>query len=254
MLMKLLKHEFQATARMMAPLYLVMVVLTAGADLFTEHLGTLGDLLEALCILAILACCLVSVAVMVYRFKRNLLGDEGYLMLTLPVTIHQHLWAKLIVSAVWFVVSLGVSLLCLVIIGVGGLEELWRIPGQVSLVTIGDTRLTLSMASVRVLALEVLVLGFVAICTLCLQFYAALAAGHSFSHHKMAMSVVSFVVLSVVTSLLTELMPSPDLEFHGSYLAELHLAIWLITAGTAVMGALYYAVTAWCLKHCLNLS
>lgn len=253
MLMKLLKHEFHATAHMMGPLYLVMLVLAVGARLLIDDLGDLGELLGGLAILTILACSLVSVAMMVYRFKRNLLGDEGYLMLTLPVSIHQHLWAKMIVSAVWFAVSLVMTFLALMLYVVNDLDELDFYLTYGSFVKVGGTSLSLSMPSVQLLVLEMLVLVFVAVCTVCLQFYAALAVGHSFSHHKMTLSVVSFVVLSLAASVLTELMPSPDLEFRSSYLAELHLAIWLIILGTAVIGALNYAVTAWFLKYRLNL-
>lgn len=252
MLMKLLKHEFRATARMMLPLYLVMLVLAAGAGFFTDHLGVLGEALEGLCILTIVACSLVCVAVMIYRFKRNLLSGEGYLMFTLPVSVHQHLWSKLIVSAVWFASSLVVTLLALLVYVSDDLGELGFYLSHGSLVNVGGVSLSLSMPSVRILALELLVLAFVAICTVCLQFYAALAAGHSFSHHKMAMSVVSFVVLSLVASVLTELIP--DLEIHSSYVGQLHLTIWLMILGTAVIGAVYYAVTAWCLQYRLNLS
>lgn len=254
MLMKLLKYEFQATARMMGPLYLVMLVLAVGAHIFTDELGTVGAFLEGLSILVILACSLVSVVVMVYRFKRNLLGDEGYLMLTLPVSIHQHLWAKLIVSAVWFGASLVMTVLYLVVYVADDLDDLGQLLVHGNLVRIGGTTLSLTMPDVQLLSLELLVLILAAGCTICLQFYAALAVGHSFSQHKKALSVASFVVLSMISSVLTELMPSPDVEFLHSYVAQLHLAIWLIILGTAVIGAVYYAVTAWFLKYRLNLS
>ena len=31
----------------------------------------------------------------------NLLGDEGHVMFTLPVSIHQHIWAKTLVAVFW---------------------------------------------------------------------------------------------------------------------------------------------------------
>ena len=39
------------------------------------------------------------------RFKRNLLGDEGYLMHTLPVKTRDNILSKSIVSVVWTIVS-----------------------------------------------------------------------------------------------------------------------------------------------------
>ena len=197
MLTKLIKQEFRATARVMIPMYLVMLALAVGARFFTDDLGDLGDLLKALCALAVLACILVNVAAMILRFKQNLLGDEGYLMFTLPVTVHQHLWAKLVAAVAWFAATLAISLgsLCILAdstaftIGAGGI--------QVGIPLVSVHGVAVAFPDNGLFLLELAVLGFVAGCTLCLQFYAALAAGYSFSSHKMALSVVWFVLLSL---------------------------------------------------------
>ena len=106
MLTKLLKYEFRATARVMLPLYLILLATALGANLSTRGMGDLGTLLVLAFALAILAVFIMSVVIMAQRFRQNLLGDEGYLMFTLPVSVHHHLWAKMIVSAVWFAASL----------------------------------------------------------------------------------------------------------------------------------------------------
>lgn len=254
MLIKLMKQEFRATARMMIPLYLVMLALAVGARFFTDEMGELGDLLKGLCVLAVLACVLVNVAAMVLRFRQNLLGDEGYLMLTLPVTVHQHLWTKLVAAVVWFAATLVISVASLCILAdstdfsMGG--DGVRVGGH--LVSVHGV--PVSFPDNGLILAELAVLGFVAGCTLCLQFYAALAAGHSFSSHKMALSVVCFVLLSLATTVLTEIMPIPEVEFHRNWVATLHLALWVISGCTAVVGAIYYGITVYFLKYRLNLS
>ena len=113
MLRKLLKHEFRATARVMGPVYLVLLVTALGANLSTRGimdssftiLRILGGLLALAFVVAILAVCVVSFLLMLQRFYKNLLGDEGYLMFTLPVSVHQQIWSKLIVSSVWFIAT-----------------------------------------------------------------------------------------------------------------------------------------------------
>ena len=110
MLIKLMKHEFRATGRVMGPLYLVLLVTAIGANLSTrglmeadnEFLNMLGGLLVVAFVFAIMGVCLMSLVLMVQRFYKNLLGDEGYVMFTLPASVHQQMWSKLIVSAVWF--------------------------------------------------------------------------------------------------------------------------------------------------------
>lgn len=99
MLRKLLKYEFRATARVMLPLYLVVIVLallTRGASLWTQQvtfyglgeglLGVLAALIAVGFILALLATFVVAVVLAVVRFRNNLLTDEGYVMFTLPVS------------------------------------------------------------------------------------------------------------------------------------------------------------------------
>ena len=123
MLIKLMKHEFRATGRIMLPLYLVLLVTAVGANFTTRGLlstqykllDVLGALLVMAFVVAIMGVCVMSMVVMVQRFYKNLLGDEGYVMMTLPVSVHQQIWAKIIVSTVWFAATLFmVMLACLV--------------------------------------------------------------------------------------------------------------------------------------------
>ena len=127
MLGKLMKHEFRATARRMLPLFLVVVLLscflrisTAVIDHSTRSLPTILHMLNALLwvlfVLLLIGCVIFAVVVMVNRFYKNLLTDEGYLMFTLPVSIHKLLWSKLLVSSVWFLAAFAVDALALGIV------------------------------------------------------------------------------------------------------------------------------------------
>ena len=112
MLGKLLKHEFRATGRIMLPLMGALLALALMANLSIRGLaGNLADIpaLRILFILilvffgmGIVAIGVMALVVMVSRFYRNLLKSEGYLMFTLPVSVHELIWSKLIVSLVWF--------------------------------------------------------------------------------------------------------------------------------------------------------
>ena len=103
----------------MGQLYLILLVTAFGANLSTRglletdnwFLDMLGGMLVVAFTLAIFGVCLMSLVLMVQRFYKNLLGDEGYVMFTLPVSIHQQVWSKLIVSAVWFAATF--AMVCL---------------------------------------------------------------------------------------------------------------------------------------------
>ena len=128
MLRKLIKYEFRATARVMLPLYLVTIVLallTRGASLWLELatadmtmgesiLGFLAGLVAVAFVLALLATFIVAVVLAVFRFRKNLLTDEGYVMFTLPVSPHSLVCSKLIVSTVWFLGAVVIDVVALV--------------------------------------------------------------------------------------------------------------------------------------------
>ena len=68
-------------------------------------LNMLAALVVMAYVVAITAVFIVAFILMLQRFYKNLLGDEGYIMFTLPASVHQHVWSKLIVSAVWFIAT-----------------------------------------------------------------------------------------------------------------------------------------------------
>lgn len=93
MLGKLIKHEFRATGRLMAPLFgamLLLAVFVRVSDLILSaadvpvFFEALNSLLLIVYVLAILSVTVFSTVLMIKRFHQNFLTDEGYLMFTLP--------------------------------------------------------------------------------------------------------------------------------------------------------------------------
>uniref|UniRef100_UPI00261264B2 hypothetical protein n=1 Tax=uncultured Oscillibacter sp. TaxID=876091 RepID=UPI00261264B2 len=200
MLRKLLKHEFRATGRIMLPMYLILLVTAVGSNLAGRGmldgryhiLNILGVLIITAFGIAICGALLMSFVLMIQRFYKNLLQDEGYLMFTLPASVHQHIWSKLIVSSVWFIVTvLAIIAASLVVAYQGGfLRELLDF---LRYFLEGLRKLEVSEAFNGTIYLaEFAVLMFLSLVAFSLQFYAALAAGHSQANHKLLWSVVWF--------------------------------------------------------------
>lgn len=106
MLGKLLKYELKATARTFIPIYIGILFLslfnrvanTLNIDELVNISGlVLGSLFIALAV--------VTLIVIIQRFQKNLLTDEGYLMFTLPVKPASLIGAKLIVALIWVIAS-----------------------------------------------------------------------------------------------------------------------------------------------------
>ena len=273
MLRKLMKHEFRATGRIMLPLFLILLVTAVGAnfsvrgmlDTGSRFLNVLGALLVMAFVIAIMGVCVMSMVVMVQRFYKNLLQDEGYVMMTLPVSVHQHIWSKLIVSAVWFALTLVVVCLACLIMAfdvelvqqiAAGFRELFQ--------EIYRNLSTYYAINGTAIVAEFLVLCFVGCCAMCLQFYAALAIGHSFPNHKMAWSVLWFFLTLFIMQFLggMGIMLLDESWFHHlllgwtdniSAMASVHLGMVTVILGEVVYGAVFYILTTYFLKKRLNL-
>lgn len=271
MLRKLLKHEFRATGRIMLPMYLILLVTALGSNLVTRGmletpyriLDILGGLIIAAFAFAICGVLLMSFVLMIQRFYKNLLQDEGYLMFTLPVSVHQHIWSKVIVSAVWFIATvLAVIAAGLIVAFQGGfLRELLDF---LRYFFEGLEKLKINEAlNGTVYLVEFAVLMFLSLAAFSLQFYAALAAGHSRANHKMLWSVVWFFgfqfALQFVGSLL--MMGLDGMNFFRFFdcfngltpAAAIHVGLLLAIVCAVIYSAIFYAVTTFFLKKHLNL-
>lgn len=114
MLKQLLKYEFKATKSLYFGLYLALALLSVvlGVTFRQENawtdntnFGRLEVILMVLYLSVIFAIAVLCFVSTVQRFYRNLLGREGYLMHTLPVTETQLILSKLITSMVWVLCS-----------------------------------------------------------------------------------------------------------------------------------------------------
>lgn len=276
MLRKLMKHEFRATGRIILPLFLLVVVTALGANLSTRtllevdnhFLNILGVLLMTAFVLAIIGVCMMSFVLMIHRFHTNLLQDEGYVMMTLPVSVHQQVWSKLLVSIAWFLLTGIVVCLSFVILAydVGLVHEilqffadLWNELWQVN---------SAYMMHGTAFLAEILVLMIITCIASCLQFYSAMAIGHSFSNRKVLWSVVCFFGIQFLQQLIGTLLISVlsmtglpnvleqlflSLQLNESIFAASHLGLGMAILGSLLYSAIFYFLTTYFLKNRLNL-
>ena len=264
MLRKLMKHEFRATGRVMGPLFGLLLIAAIAArfsvgvllESSARFLNLLGGLFTTAFVIAIVGVCVMSLVLMINRFRTNLLGDEGYIMFTLPASVHQQIWSKLIVSAVWFIATgLAVVAAGFILVAQQGFwEEIRRGFAEIF------RHLTAYYAfNGTAFLLELLALIFVGCCVLCLEFYAAMAIGHSFANHKVLYSVLSFLGLQFVMQLLSggilvginyDLL---TVSLPSDGVLAMHSVMLTVIASTAVFGAVYYVITTMFLKKRLNL-
>lgn len=287
MLTKLLKYEFMASARTYGALYLAL--LCAAALLGLQIGSTGGNNVNQFLLLVYLGLCaavaVVTVMTIVQRFSRNLLGREGYLMHTLPVTSNQLIASKLISSAAWSVCSLAVGcvsfavLLAVSALSLGtSLAELLGVDW--SRVLAADSN------GVRLsqLALAVIIIVLARGVCMITRIYAACMAGHLVKKHPTAAGIGAFCALSLAQSWVESLISglcgtlsatssAVQVEFASTDSSALGLSTQLWGADgaalgasaqlwgvvlyyvliSAAFGALYFALTAWLMNEKLDL-
>lgn len=273
MLIKLIKHEFRATARVMLPLYLVTILLalmTRASSLWTKmvtfegltgrnFLSLLSGIIAVGFVLALIATFVVAVVLTIQRFRSNLMADEGYVMFTLPVSTHSLVWSKLIVSTVWFLGAVIIDIVSVMTL-VADLEmfqELGRVMVEIS------QQLTAYNVGNGVLLLVELLILFVVFClTACLDFYAPLAIGHSFAQHKMLLSVAFFFAIQVAAQIISGTLLMAGVPYLDSLfwlssqvqpMTVVHGMMWGSILINAIYGAILYCLTIRMLHRRLNL-
>lgn len=202
MLSKLIKHEFRATSRIMWPVFLGMLALTALMR-FSQLLlngGHIPWLLQLIGVLLVIgfvmglgALGLAPLVLSAVRWRDHVLKDEGYLTLTLPVSVHELLASKLIVSAVWYAASL-VGVLSL-LIAASDWASLRYVPENFVDFFTAFSQMDASLRGHALLILLELLGNFVmTISAASLVVYAAFSIGYSFNKHKSLWTTILVLV------------------------------------------------------------
>lgn len=254
MLFKLLKYDFRAMWKQFSLVWGAALAL-ALVNRFTLFQDTDNAILSEdgvfmfafICV--IVAMFVIAVIFVVNRFSKGLLGDEGYLMHTLPVRPWQLVLSKLICGVVTWVGCGVVALLSPALMIPFNLPDLFRFPWADAL------RGLMKHPDMLALMAEfcLVILSFVVL--LIASMYLAMAVGHLFSRHRRLISVASFIGLYILVSnvygrvfsvrVVQSLMNMATVNAYGSMLTA--AAIMLIPA------AVFLAAVCWILEHKLNL-
>ena len=281
MLKQLLKYEFKATGRTYGGLYLALVALAvlSGFSLRSSSKDDFASLLLFAYMVVAVAVAVVSVMTIVTRFTRNLLGREGYLMHTLPVTETQLILSKLITSMVWVLCSGLVGIVCITVmvsisvidpetfgmVDWNGWKQLWgMLYGELG-------------AKFWLVTFWTILINLARLASLILCVYAACMIAHQFPKHVMVAGILAFIGLNIVETQLDKLLGTNDVSMIvdvmyrvvGVNVTGVSYGVtpmrWLTAAlgtdvgylfcfaVTAAIAAAYFFLTRWLMKNKLNL-
>lgn len=286
MLKQLLKYEFKATKSLYFGLYLALALLSVvlgvsfrqeNARAHSTSFQNLEVILMVLYLSVIFAIAVLCFVSTVQRFYKNLLGREGYLMHTLPVTETQLILSKLLTSMVWVLCSGLVGIVCItgmVSIGVLDAEVLgtvdWDSWKQLWGMLYGElgTKFWLVM-------FWTILINLARLASLILCVYAACMIAHQFKKQTMVAGILAFIGMNIVENQIDKLLGMNDVTLFvgvnymladvsdvSGWTPVMHYLTTAFGQGagylfcfvfTAAIAAVYFCLTRWLMKNKLNL-
>lgn len=261
MLGKLIKHEFRATGRMILPMFTAVLIVSVLARFAFRMLDSglpifLGLFLYFIVFaffIGLIGAFIYTFVIMVVRFKRNILSDEGYLTMTLPASIHSVLWSKIIVSIVW-------SAATVLVVGLGAViaafDASWVYDILKDLGYLAELFLSIdNKAQVIGWFFAAIVYVIVYSITYCLNIYSCMAIGYGFARHKALLSGAAFIAIGIVMSWVS----GSELQYLAVMNDQVPFSVgfyqnFAVMLGTQLFkGAVFYVITWLNLKYRLNL-
>lgn len=139
-----------------------------------------------------IALVIVTIMIVVQRYYRGVLGDEGYMLNTLPVKARDIVLSKGIVGSLVFLIS---SLV--------GLISIFLFMGIVNIPTVLDAignmiKIANQNPWFCKISAELLILGFVSIIATVYEIYASISIGHLANKHRVILGIAAYIAIQVV--------------------------------------------------------
>lgn len=275
---KLIKYEFRSALRLIAivwaallaaAIFLGIILRTMefvsteaprGVFVFVEmFFSVVPPLLYGALFIAMLV---ITVLVVVLRFYRGVLGDEGYLMHTLPVKPWQLITAKgVVASAVILISGVAAMLSIFMLIGIQDIGGFFKDMGEM-FIWLGNNPKAI------LITLEIIVILVFGVVKSVYQIYAAMAIGQLAGKHRLLASLGAYIGINMIlTVLLLVLMITVDATGMDVWIVDIfeavaaynraffigQTALGVLFAMTFVQLAAFHVVTERILSKKLNL-
>ncbi|CCK97966.1 ABC transporter multidrug-family permease [Clostridioides difficile] len=253
MLAKLLKYELKASGRVFIPLYIAILIVAVFNGIFmnTNILQIQGIAILVLTSL-FMALAVLTIVVTIQRFRKNLLGDEGYLMFTLPVSTSSLILSKCITALIYAVVSFIVAIFTfgvLMLFGTSGI----LLPEILDLFNTSFKWISENFLDILVLLLVMLTSYSLFI----LLLYTSISMGQlpKFNKHRNIVAFASFIAINIVISIVGDavgsILPKENTNMIYYFYQSSHV-MFAILGDIVVIVALFFA-TKFILDKKLNL-
>lgn len=264
MLVKLLKYEIKATARIFIPFYLFLILFTLINKIFismnSSYLQIPQTIAMGVFIFTVIGIFIMTLIMTIQRFYRNLLTDEGYLSFTLPVKPYHHIISKALIALMWFFldfVIIGISIFFMVI-------NLDTITGMIPGINyILDYLQGIGLATI-IISIQLLLIIIIGVFNILMKIYSAISMTNFTDNYKILFGLGAYIGFDIaeqtVLSLIFVLVGviGPIKLFQGINLnlitpGLIITALFCYMILLIIIGSIYFFITNWVLKNKLNL-
>ena len=254
MFWNLIRYEFKNVNKWYLALYAAVLALSALIGIQTQNYNNLPVkesqptmLLFLATVFSGLMVTLVisTIFLIIKRFKGSVYDRQGYLTLTLPVSEHHIITAKLIGAFIWSLISTAVLLLCIYIILLSTNSDEVQLSTLLSFVAEHFTGFSLTVLSFLLNTISGI---------LCI--YLAISIGQLFNEYRTALAVAAYIGIQIVIGFI-ELSFNLSSNFYVNSLVGLNDHFYM-GAGISIVEelifiAIFYLGTYYILKNKVNL-
>lgn len=265
MLRKLYKYEFLSLFRTVLPIYaavlgfavinrLCFLINTLDSDVF----DTIQGFSMIAYIISIIAVFAVGFIVVIIRFYKNLLTEEGYLTFTLPINTGHHIVCKLLCGIAVVITNFIAVAASLLILG-AGTEALKLFFSQIKFMLeyyVGQY----GVGNIILIVALVLIMALVTLSQVLLMLYASMSVGQRFKN-KILGSAIAYICFYFAMEIILLIALIPIIsnyasEFENwleSSIAGVQTLLGCLIAMYLILGAVYWLITRYFLTKKLNL-
>ena len=253
MFWNLVRYEFKNVNKWYLALYAAVLILSALIGIQAQSLIKLPEknLSVLLVFLAtvfgglMITLAISTIFLIIKRFKGSVYNRQGYLTLTLPVSEHHIITAKLIGAFIWSLISTAVLLLCVYIILLSTNSDEVQLSTLLSFVAEHFTGFGLTVLSFLLNTISGI---------LCI--YLAISIGQLFNEYRTALSIVAYIGIQIVVGFIELFYRSnPGFYFPSTSggADQFQMGIIMTILEEVILIAIYYLGTYHILRNKVNL-
>lgn len=261
---RLFKYEFKSVGRVMLPIYGALIASSLIMGVFNstpwEDGGILSVTTMILYGLMVMAVIAFTTVILIQRFYKNLLGNEGYLCFTLPVSTNAHIANKTLSAGVWMILGCIVGLLSVLIVAAffdpyfkqelsGLFSSIHNVSGE-------------NLAKTILYVFEGLIIVALGCCETAIKVYAAISLGQQWSKHRMLGAVGAYIGFTIIESIVANVLETLSdgvfdrysaMYYGMSEFAMSQVDVLVVFVAIAALIAIYWVINYRLLDKRLNL-